>query len=122
MNPSAAARQEGSSRCAPPDTDSPNSPYVRLERPGDGFCFAVALAGTGARGHAGIVDLGNETLLFDTLLTAQAGKTAVQAATTSIPEAYSGHGFASGFAENMRVRLAYRRDRMNPTGKVESVL
>jgi hypothetical protein len=60
-----------------------------------------------------------EALLALALQAAQAGKTADEAATTPIPEVYNGFGFPSGFAENMRVLLAYQRDRMNPTGKAE---
>lgn len=57
-----------------PNHDLSVSPYFRLERLGDGIYFAVAIAGTGAMGNAGIVDLGDETLIFDTLLTAQAAR------------------------------------------------
>lgn len=57
-----------------PHSDLPTSPYFRLERLGDGIYFAVAIAGTGAMGNAGIVDLGEETLIFDTLLTARASR------------------------------------------------
>lgn len=63
-----------------------------------------------------------EASLALALQAAQVGKTADEAAETPIPEAYNGYGFPSGFAENMRMLLEYQRDRMNPTGKVESVL
>ena len=58
----------------PPDTDLPSSPYFRLEQLGDGIYFAIAIAGAGAMGNAGIVDLGDATLIFDTLLTARASR------------------------------------------------
>lgn len=57
-----------------PDMDLPTSPYFRLEQLGEGVYFAVATPGTGALGNAGIVNLGDETLVFDTLMTAQAAR------------------------------------------------
>ncbi len=62
-----------------------------------------------------------EALLGLALQAAQAGKTTDEAAATPIPEAYNGYGFASGFADNMRMLLTYQRDRMNPTGKAEVI-
>ncbi|HET9110689.1 MAG TPA: MBL fold metallo-hydrolase, partial [Ktedonobacterales bacterium] len=59
---------------APHTTDLPISRYFRLERLGKGVYFAVATPGTGAMGNAGIVDLGGDTLIFDTMLTAQAAR------------------------------------------------
>lgn len=59
---------------APHPTDLPVSRYFRLERLGEGVYFAVATPGTGAMGNAGIMDLGDDTLIFDTMLTSQAAR------------------------------------------------
>lgn len=40
----------------------------------DGVHAAIAVSGAGAQGNAAIVDLGDRTLVFDTLLTPEAGK------------------------------------------------
>jgi glyoxylase-like metal-dependent hydrolase (beta-lactamase superfamily II) len=47
----------------------PQSRYFTLERLGDGVYAAITMAGRGAWGNAGIVDLGGATLIFDTFLT-----------------------------------------------------
>ncbi len=53
--------------------------HFTLERVADGVHAAIALPGSGAQGNAAIVDLGDRTLVFDTLLTPQAA-TALRAA------------------------------------------
>jgi glyoxylase-like metal-dependent hydrolase (beta-lactamase superfamily II) len=60
----------------------PTSRYFRLEQLGEGIYFAIATPGTGAMGNAGIVDLGGATLIFDTMLTAQAARDLRSAAET----------------------------------------
>jgi len=52
----------------------PTSRYFRLERLGEGIFFAIATPGSGSMGNAGILDLGAETLIFDTMLTAAAAR------------------------------------------------
>lgn len=47
----------------------PESRYFRLERLADGVFAAIIVPGTGAWGNAGIVDLGDAALVFDTFLT-----------------------------------------------------
>ncbi len=62
----------------------PTSPYFHLERLAEGVWAAIVERGTGAWGNAGIVALGNGTLVFDTLLTpaaAQDLRTAAEALT-----------------------------------------
>ncbi|GCE30918.1 hypothetical protein KDA_64020 [Dictyobacter alpinus] len=49
-----------------------NSPYFQLEQVADGIYAALAKGGAGAWGNAGIVDLGGQTLVFDTFNTPQA--------------------------------------------------
>lgn len=46
----------------------------------DGVHAAIAVPGAGAQGNAALVDLGDRTLVFDTLLTPDAGKALCQAA------------------------------------------
>ncbi len=46
-----------------------SSPYFRLEQVVDGVYAAIVTDGTGAWGNAGIVDLGDHTLVFDTFFT-----------------------------------------------------
>ena len=47
----------------------PESRYFRLERLTDGIFAAIVVRGTGAWGNAGIVHLGDATLVFDTFVT-----------------------------------------------------
>jgi glyoxylase-like metal-dependent hydrolase (beta-lactamase superfamily II) len=55
--------------------DKPStSRYYRLRQLGDGVYCAVAIPGSGSMGNAGIIDLGDATLVFDTMLTAQAAR------------------------------------------------
>ncbi|SDP24471.1 Glyoxylase, beta-lactamase superfamily II [Paenibacillus sp. yr247] len=50
------------------------SRHFRLQEIIDGVFAAIAIPGTGAMGNAGIVDLGNRTLVFDTFYTPQAAR------------------------------------------------
>lgn len=50
------------------------SPHFTLHRLADGVYHAVARAGGGAMSNAGIVDLGDTTLVFDTFMTPQAAR------------------------------------------------
>ena len=62
----------------------PTSRHFTLERIADGVYAALATPGAGALGNAGIVDLGDRTLVFDTFLTPQAAqdlRTAAEALT-----------------------------------------
>lgn len=52
----------------------PESPYFRLEQVAEGVYAALVREGTGALGNAGIVDLGGETLVFDTFLIPRAAQ------------------------------------------------
>ncbi len=52
----------------------PPSPYFRLERLAEGVWAAIVERGTGAWGNAGIVALGDRTLVFDTFLTPAAAR------------------------------------------------
>ena len=52
----------------------PASPYFRLERLAEGVWAAIVARGTGAWGNAGIVALGDGTLVFDTFLTPAAAR------------------------------------------------
>jgi glyoxylase-like metal-dependent hydrolase (beta-lactamase superfamily II) len=45
------------------------SPYFHIEQLADGVYAALVREGSGALGNAGIIDLGDETVLFDTMLT-----------------------------------------------------
>jgi cyclase len=61
-----------------------NSKHFRLEQLADGVYAAIHIAGGAAIGNAGIVDLGDRTLVYDTLFTPQAGedlRTAAEALT-----------------------------------------
>lgn len=60
----------------------PTSRHFRLEQLGEGVYLAIATPGTGTMGNAGIVDLGGQTLIFDTMLTAQAARDLRSAAET----------------------------------------
>jgi cyclase len=57
-----------------------NSPYFQLEEVADGIYAAIARSGTGAWGNAGIVDLGEHTLVFDTFTTPLAAASLREAA------------------------------------------
>ena len=48
--------------------------YFRLEEVANGVYAAVVTPGVGAMGNAGIVDLGDRTLVFDTFLTRAAAR------------------------------------------------
>ncbi|HLY32322.1 MAG TPA: MBL fold metallo-hydrolase [Ktedonobacterales bacterium] len=50
------------------------SPYFTLHTLADGVYAAIITPGTGAYGNAGIVDLGDATLVFDTFFTLQAAQ------------------------------------------------
>lgn len=52
----------------------PTSPYFRLEELAPGVYAAIVVPGTGAWGNAGIVDLGDRTLVFDTFYTPSAAE------------------------------------------------
>lgn len=54
--------------------DLPASRHFALERLADGVYAALAAPGAGAGSNAGIVDLGDRTLVFDTFLTPQAAQ------------------------------------------------
>ena len=61
-----------------------DSKHFRLEQLADGVYAAIHIAGGAAIGNAGIVDLGDRTLVYDTLFTPQAGedlRTAAEALT-----------------------------------------
>lgn len=59
-------------------TDSSNAPasgaYFRIEPLAEGVYAAVVVPGTGAWGNAGIVDLGEQTLVFDSFATLAAAQ------------------------------------------------
>src|SRR5215469_11776668 len=50
------------------------SPYFTLHKVAEGAYAAISVSGTGALGNAGIVDLGDAALIFDTCLTVQAAR------------------------------------------------
>jgi cyclase len=52
----------------------PFSPYFTLERLAEGVWAAIVARGTGAWGNAGIISLGDWTLVFDTFLTPAAAR------------------------------------------------
>ncbi len=54
------------------DAQLPISKHFRLEQLTDGVYAAIGIEGTGSGSNAGIVDLGDRTLVFDTFLTPQA--------------------------------------------------
>lgn len=54
-------------------TTLPDSEHFVLEELADGVYAAVGKAGSGAYSNAGIIDLGDRTLIFDTFMTPQAG-------------------------------------------------
>jgi glyoxylase-like metal-dependent hydrolase (beta-lactamase superfamily II) len=51
----------------------PTSKHFQLEQLLDGVYAAIGIPGTGSGSNAGIIDLGDRTLVFDTFLTPQAG-------------------------------------------------
>ena len=59
---------------ATPASELPTSRHFTVERVGAGAWVAIATSGTGSFGNAGIVDLGGETLIFDTMYTPQAAR------------------------------------------------
>jgi len=61
-------------------TTSIQSPYFTLEQVADGVYAAIAKNGAGAMSNAGIIDLGEQTLVFDTMYTLQAGQALLDAA------------------------------------------
>src|SRR5690242_20443520 len=67
----------------------PTSKYFRLEHVAEGVYAAITVPGTGAWGNAGIVDLGDATLVVDTFLTPAAARDLRSAA-----EALTGHRVA----------------------------
>lgn len=58
----------------------PESEHFSLEQIGDGIYAAIAREGKGARANAGIVNLGDSALIFDTFMTPQAAKDLLTAA------------------------------------------
>lgn len=67
-----------------PDQQLPSSKHFRLEQLGDGVYAAIHIDGGAAIGNAGIIDLGDRTLIFDTFFTPQAAedlRTAAEALT-----------------------------------------
>jgi glyoxylase-like metal-dependent hydrolase (beta-lactamase superfamily II) len=73
-----------------PSDSLPASPYFHLEHLAEGVWAAIVERGTGAWGNAGIVALGNRTLVFDTFLTPAAARDlrAAADALTGQPVAY----------------------------------
>src|SRR6185312_4271624 len=57
-----------------PSDSLPASPYFHLELLSEGVWAAIVERGTGAWGNAGIVALGDGTLVFDTFLTPAAAR------------------------------------------------
>lgn len=57
-----------------PDTSLPTSRHFTLARVGEGAWAVIAIPGTGSMGNAGIVDLGGETVIFDTMLSLAAAR------------------------------------------------
>jgi glyoxylase-like metal-dependent hydrolase (beta-lactamase superfamily II) len=68
----------------------PTSEYFRLQQVGEGIYAAIIVPGKGAMGNAGIVDLGDRTLVFDTFLTPEPARDLRMAAErlTGRPVAY----------------------------------
>lgn len=68
----------------------PISRHFRLEQLGEGIYAAISIDGTGSMSNAGIVDLGETTLVFDTFATPQAAQDLHRAAEQLIgnPVAY----------------------------------
>ena len=57
-----------------PRADLPTSRRFTLERVGTGAWAAIATPGAGALGNAGIIDLGDATIIFDTMMTLAAAR------------------------------------------------
>jgi cyclase len=75
-HPQARGRGAGGGR---PQDGLTASPHFRLEQVADGAWAAIALPDRGAVGNAGVVDLGGETLVFDTFFTPAAARELVAA-------------------------------------------
>jgi hypothetical protein len=58
----------------------PASEYFQLEQVAQGVYAAIVPEGSAAQGNAGIVDLGNRTLVFDTFCILQAARELREAA------------------------------------------
>jgi cyclase len=56
------------------DQELPKSKHFRLQQLAEGVYAAIHINGGGAFGNAGIVDLGNRTLIFDSFFTPQAAE------------------------------------------------
>ena len=67
------------------DTELSTSRHFRLEQLADGVYAAIHSEGGEAIGNAGIVDLGDRTLVYDTFFTPQAAADLRFAAETGIP-------------------------------------
>lgn len=57
-----------------PASELPTSRHFTVERVGAGAWAAIATPGSGALGNAGIVDLGDATLIFDTMMSLAAAR------------------------------------------------
>lgn len=57
-----------------------HSPHFQLERVANGVYAAIAINGTGSLGNAGFVDMGDSTLVFDTMFTPAAASDLLKAA------------------------------------------
>ena len=57
-----------------PVPEPPVSKHFRLQQLAEGVCAVIHIDGGMAIGNAGIVDLGDRTLVYDTLFTPQAGE------------------------------------------------
>lgn len=57
-----------------PASNLPTSAFFRLEQLGEGIHHAVATPGSGSLGNASIIDLGDRTLIFDTMMTSAAAR------------------------------------------------
>src|SRR5260221_13365875 len=56
------------------ETQLPTSKHFHLEKLAEGVYAALAIDGGGAMGNAGIVDLGDRALVFDTFWTPEASQ------------------------------------------------
>ena len=59
---------------AQPSHSLPTSRHFQIEQLADGVYAAISIDGTGSMSNAGIVDLGDTTLIFDTFATPQAAQ------------------------------------------------
>jgi glyoxylase-like metal-dependent hydrolase (beta-lactamase superfamily II) len=57
-----------------PDTSLPTSRYFTVQRVGESAWAAIAIPGTGSMGNAGVIDLGDLTVIFDTTLSLAAAR------------------------------------------------